>query len=123
VDQGLQAICPGITREGKRCGRPVSEGSAFCHYHDPARAEQRSSAAGVAGRSRPLSESAKLRKTLVDLIGEVRRGETDPKMANAVAVLSNAAIGTLRLDSKIRELEDLEVRLREIEERVAEKGL
>jgi hypothetical protein len=109
-------FCPAITRAGNVCGQRVEEGADFCHRHDPARAEERKRAASKAGKSKPLSESAKIRESILALIEEVKAGDVDPKIANCVAVLSNVAIGTLRLDAKLRELENIEGRLRDLEE-------
>jgi hypothetical protein len=113
--------CPATTLAGDLCGRPVSDDGDFCGYHDPSRAEARSKAASKAGKSIPLSESASLRRDLKKLLKDVLKGEADPKLANAVSVLANSIIGTLRLDQKIRELEDLEVRLRNLEEKTEDR--
>jgi hypothetical protein len=115
--------CPGVTRAGTLCGRPVAEGADFCHYHDPARAEQRRRIASKAGKSKPLSESARLRRGLFALIEEVKSAEVDPKVANTIAVLANSIIGTLRLDSKLRELEDIEIRLKDLERAARQASL
>jgi hypothetical protein len=119
----VRISCPGVTRAGRLCGRPVAEGADFCHYHDPARAEQRRRIASKAGKSRPLSESARLRRGLFALIEEVKAAEVDPKIANTIAVLANSIIGTLRLDSKLRELEDIEIRLRDLERAASQDNL
>ena len=57
------------------------------------------------------------------MIEEVKAQEVDPKIANTIAVLANSIIGTLRLNSKLRELEDIEVRLRDLERGVREGRL
>jgi hypothetical protein len=109
-------FCPARTRAGNLCGRHVIDGGDFCHLHDPARAEERSRLARRAGKSKPLSESGRIRRDVLQLIEEVKAGNVDARVANAVAVLANVALGSLRLDMKIRELEDLEVRIRSLEE-------
>jgi hypothetical protein len=119
----VRISCPGVTRAGRLCGRPVTEGADFCHYHDPARAEQRRQIASKAGKSKPLSESARLRRGLFALIEEVKAAEVDPKVANTIAVLANSIIGTLRLDSKLRELENIEIRLRDLEHAARQESL
>jgi hypothetical protein len=108
--------CPAITRAGERCNRHINAGESFCSQHDPARAEERRRNASRAGRSKPLSESGKIRRDIFVLIEEVRNGEVEPRIANAIAVLANVALGSLRLDMKIRELEDLEARITDLEE-------
>jgi len=119
----VRISCPGVTRAGNLCGRSVAEGADFCHYHDPARAEQRRRIASKAGKSKPLSESARLRRDLFALIEEVKAAKVDPKIANTIAVLANSIIGTLRLDSKLRELEDVEVRLKDLERAARQESL
>jgi hypothetical protein len=64
----------------------------------------------------PLSESSKIRRDILVLIEGVRNGDVEPRIANAIAVLANVALGSLRLDMKIRELEDLEARITDLEE-------
>src|SRR5215218_9168531 len=103
MQQKAQVLtCPAITRTGERCQRHIGEGADFCHLHDPSRADERRVLASKARRSRPLSESAALRKRLTKLLDEVLEGNSNPKVAGAVSVLANAIIGTLRLDVKVR---------------------
>ena len=119
----IKVSCPGVTRAGDLCGRSVPDGADYSHYHDPDRAEQRRTAASKAGKSKPLSESARLRRQLFELLDEVKAQEVEPKIANTAAVLANSIIGTLHLDSKLRELEDIEVRLRHLERTARQESL
>jgi hypothetical protein len=119
LDSGPNSIkvnCPAVTRAGDLCGRPVPSDGDFCYWHDPRRAETRKRAASKAGSTpKPLSESGALRRDVKRLIDEVKQEEVDPKVANSIALLSNVILSSLRLDAKLRELEDLDQRLRDLE--------
>ena len=93
--------CEGLTRDGEPCKAKAVPGSRFCAFHDPAKAE-----AMAAGRKQGGKTSSKARNKpagLVELPAELplatvadvtvcvgavmnglRRGETDPKTANAL---------------------------------------
>jgi|SRR5215207_3818587 len=119
---GLQ--CPAITYAGERCKRYILPGQDFCSQHDPRRADQRRRAAAKAGKvSPPIRESTEIREKILALVEEVRRGDITPPVAHAIAALGNTAISSLRLDLKIRELEDFERRLNDLEANLVENRL
>jgi len=120
--KGLQ--CPAITYAGDRCKRYILPGQDFCSQHDPRRADQRRRAASRAGKaSPPIRESTEIREKIFALFEGVRKGDITPPVAHALAALGNTAISSLRLDLKIRELEDFERRLNDLEANLAEDRL
>jgi hypothetical protein len=115
--------CPAINRKGARCKRYAAPGDDFCSAHDPRRAELRKVAAAKAGRAfHPARESAQIRRRILAMIEEVKRGDIEPQIAYAVSALCNTAIGTLRIDLKVKEMEEIDKRIDELENRLRESG-
>ena len=112
--------CKHMREDGTRCRANTIAGSEFCFFHDPSKAAEREAAqraGGSVGKTAVLSpETPDVRLASVTdvvvllghAINQVRRGEIDPKVANAVGYL----IATL-----LRALEqgDIEKRLAELE--------
>ncbi len=81
-------------------------GKAFCVFHDPEKANDgaRARRAGGIQRSRraavlppttpvsPLASSSDLAFLLADSINRVRRGELDPRIANAIGYLASVQL-------------------------------
>lgn len=92
-------FCQSLKPDGGTCHAPRIAGSDFCFFHDPERSAEREAAqrsGGLRNRMAVLSSTAPdacLQDTqdLVTLlsvtINQVRRGEVDPKVANAVGYL------------------------------------
>ena len=121
-----RTLCKAKKDSGERCkARPLS-GSRYCFFHDPARARERRAAQKRGGKRHKLavlpSETAdfptETANDVVNLLGrtinQVRRGEIDPRIANAVGYLSGIIL-------KAREQGDIEERLAKIE-KVVLKG-
>jgi hypothetical protein len=89
----------GRRHDGEKCrARPIV-GSGYCFFHDPAKAAKRA-AAQSAGDQRiriavlpatapdaRLLDAGDLVNLLADTINQVRRGEIDPRVANAIGYL------------------------------------
>jgi hypothetical protein len=115
--------CPAINKRGEKCKRYAAKGDDFCSAHDPRRVEIRKIAASKAGRAfHPARESAQIRRRILAMVEEVKRGDIEPQVAYAVSSLCNVAINTLRVDLKVRELEEVEKRLDALEGRLSEEG-
>ena len=114
--------CAATKGDGTACGAAALPGSQFCFFHDPAKAaarRQAQSAGGQANRMATLpadapdvtvEDGADVVKLLGATINQVRRGEIDPRVANAVGYLSNivlSATGQRELESRLAELETL----------------
>lgn len=112
--------CVQIKKAGSRCNARRMENSEFCFFHDPARAKERTLAQRAGGsRNRavalpsnipdaPLADTRDVARLVADTINQVRRGEIDPKVANAVGYLAGILVKTL-------ECSDLEARLEVLE--------
>jgi hypothetical protein len=87
--------------------------------HDPAEAEARRNRASkggrTAGRGRPLSDVAEIKKKLSRLAGEVLEGKVDRSDATAVSQIWNCYLRATDLELRAREQDELEQRLTEIE--------
>ena len=114
--------CAATKGDGTACGASALPGSQFCFFHDPAKAaarRQAQSAGGLANKMATLpadapdvkvEDGADVVKLLCQTINQVRRGEIDPRVANAVGYLANiilAAAGQRELETRIAELETL----------------
>ncbi len=113
------AFCAGIKRSGGRCTVSVAPGQTYCHHHDPARASERSRAASRAGRSKPSRELAAIKSLLSDLTDRVLGEEDTKALGTGPAAVANQLINTrlraVELERKIKETEELEARIQELE--------
>ncbi len=115
-------VCAGIKRSGGRCTVSVGPGQEYCHHHDPGRAEERRRSASRAGKSRPSREIAAIKALLSGLAEDVLAGEVETGRAAVANQLINTRLRAVEVERKIRETEELEERLAEIEERLRQEG-
>ena len=114
--------CAATKGDGTACGAAALPGSQFCFFHDPAKAAARrkaQSAGGLANKMATLpadvpdvivEDGADVVKLLGATINQVRRGEIDPRVANAVGYLSNIVLSATdqrELENRLAELETL----------------
>ena len=112
--------CKAKTKQGDQCSALAIDGSDFCFFHDPEKAEDRHRAQSAGGRNGGLktlsstTPDARIEgaddvvSLLSDTINQVRRGDIDPRVANAVGYLANILL-------KAKELGDLEDRIKALE--------
>jgi hypothetical protein len=106
--------------DGKKCQAHAIAGSEFCFFHDPNRAGDRRVAqqtGGLRNKSASLppdTPDIEMRSVsdVVALLGvtlnQVRRGQIDPRIANAVGYLSSTLLKALeigRLEARVSALE------------------
>ena len=115
--------CGFVKPDGKRCRAQLQQGSRFCFFHDPEKDEERRLAGRKGGERGKIAtlpaeapdvvlESAQDVVSLVsETISQVRRGDIDLRIANAVGYLTGIAL-------KAREQGELEDRLKTLEEEV-----
>jgi len=113
--------CEHVGANGHCNGTPRT-GSNFCFFHDPNAEESREAAkkAGGIARSRkaavlaadtfdlPLHSVDDVSKLLAGSINQVRRGEIDPRIANAVGYLSGILLKAMeqgRIDARLEAVE------------------
>jgi hypothetical protein len=98
-----------VKEDGKRCAAHAQVGRKYCFFHDPdTREAQRE--AGRAGGSRPklktlgadapdvaVADVGGVVTLLAETISQVRRGELDPRIGNALGYLSGILLRALEL--------------------------
>ena len=114
--------CVATKRNGTACRAAALPGSRFCFFHSPQHADARRKAQSRGGLANKMAtlpadapdvkveDSAGVVKLLSETINQVRRGEIDPRVANAVGYLANivlAATSQGELESRLAELESL----------------
>ena len=118
--------CDHIKDDQSRCSANALHGSDYCFFHDPSMTAERDAARKKGGEERSrkaavlssetpdkqLSCAADVTALLAETINQVRRGEIDPKVSNAVGYLAAILL-------RARERADLEQRLARLESIVA----
>jgi hypothetical protein len=108
-------VCTGIKRDGTRCTATVEPPQQYCWWHDPANAGKRRRAASRGGKGGGGKEIRDLKKRISNVIEAVLEGSQDRGRA-AVAIQGlNALRSVLELERKIKETDELEARLEELE--------
>ena len=109
-------------KNGDRCGADAQTDKSLCVFHDPARASdgRRARQAGGITRSRvatvlpfdtldhPLGDTNQVSVLLADSISRLRRGEFDPRIANAMGYLASVLLKALesgKLEDRLAHLE------------------
>ena len=110
------ARCAGIKRDGGKCTATVEPPNEYCWWHDPDNAAQRKRAAAKGGKSTGSREIRDLKRRISEVVEAVLGGSQDRGRA-AVAIQGfNALKGVLELERKIREVDELEARIEELEQ-------
>jgi hypothetical protein len=108
--------CAGIKRDSGRCTVVVGPGATHCYAHDPGRAEERKRNASRGGKSKGNSEIADLKAQLRKLAADVLSGDVGRSEAAVVNQILNTRARIIDLERKIREQEELEMRLEALED-------
>ena len=115
----MMPLCAGIKRDGGRCTATVPPSKEYCYQHDPERQEERKRNAARAGKSRPNRELAGIKLLLSELTDRVLGGEGVEPLETGRAAVANQLLNTrlraIEVERKIRETEELEGRLEELE--------
>jgi hypothetical protein len=111
----LSRQCSGITRDGARCTRSVEGPNGLCWLHDPTREQDRRRAASKAGRSKPSRELQGIKQRLSQLADDVLEGTVDKGRAAVAGQLLNYYLRAVAVETKVREVEELEARVSELE--------
>jgi hypothetical protein len=117
------AKCTGITRIGERCRGVAIDGSGYCYAHHPDHAADRRRAARKGGkrggRGRPVVAASEVADQVQDLSDKVLAGDVSRADAAVCAQLLNVKLRALEVGRKLREAEDLEQRLAELEQLIS----
>ena len=108
--------CPAITAKGTHCKGLVKLSNEYCSAHDPSRAEDRRRVASIAGRgNKQGGEIAEVKARLRELAEDVIQGRVDRGKASVAFQGLGVLKGFLELERKVRELDEIEERLAELE--------
>jgi hypothetical protein len=111
----LNRQCPTLKRDGNRCSGSVPEGKYFCWFHDPANSDKRRRAASKGGKGNRSKVSKDLHLLLEDLTERVINGGLEPYPASVAGQLIGVRLRLLEFERKVKETEELEERLAELE--------
>jgi hypothetical protein len=119
--------CEAITQAGSRCRLDATAGATWCYSHDPARVEERRRNARKAGRSggngrAGTSELAGIKRDIRGVLDGVLDGRIDRGAGACAAQLLNVLLRAVELERKIREADELEGRLRDLERALTDTG-
>jgi len=119
----LASKCGANTRGGQPCKGLVRPGNDYCPAHDPSRREARRRAASKAGKSKPgCRELADIKERLSSLAEDVLRGNVDKGDAAVCSQLYNVLLRAIGMELKVKELEEMEAKLGEMEKALKRQG-
>src|SRR5215208_8353329 len=109
--------CSAIKADGARCERIVAGQKEYCFSHDEARSEERAAIAAKGGRSRLGGDLSAIKKDLRQLADDVLAGKQDKGTAAVAAQIFGVLVRANLAELKSREVEELERRIVELEQR------
>jgi hypothetical protein len=118
-------LCTAIKADGQGCRARAQPGQEWCFNHDPRRAEERRANAAAGGRSRSrrrAHEVSRIKKRIGDATDAVLRGELDRKSVAVAFQGFNVLLRVLEVERRIREDDDFEERIAELENRARGNG-
>ncbi len=108
--------CSGITRSGTRCERSAEGSNGLCWAHAPENADKRRRLASKAGKAKPSRELVDVKTRLSDLADDVLTGKIDKGVGAVVSQILNVLLRAVSVEMKVREVEELDHRLEELEQ-------
>ncbi len=114
--------CRQVKTDGTACQATARTGASYCFFHDPEVAAERTAARRAGGLQRsqkavilplespdlPLRDVADVAGLLAITINQVRRGQLDPRVANAVGYLSGILLKAIEIGGIEERLATLE---------------
>ena len=104
--------CLHETKTGMQCKAKAHTGAEYCFFHDPSLSEERSAARKAGGVSRsqkvvlpsntpamPLQTASDVVALLGETINQVRRGELDLRVSNAIGYISGILLCAIEKSS------------------------
>ena len=112
--------CAGKKGDGTPCERIVGSSQEYCYAHDPDYAEERKRAASKAAKSpakgRSTSEIREIKGRLKGLYAAVLEGRAERAAAAVANQIANTQLRAIELERRVRDQEELEGRLDEVED-------
>jgi hypothetical protein len=110
----LSSTCTGTKRDGSPCTLPSNRSSSLCWAHDPANADRRCRGQSRGGKNKPSRELQTIKQRLSDLADDVLADRVDRGNAAVAGQLLNTVIRAVGLELKVKEQQELEVRIDEL---------
>ena len=107
--------CSGFKRDGSRCTATVNPPQTRCWWHDPTNAERRKRAASRGGKGKAGRALKELHALLEDLTKRVIEGKLETSRGAVANQLIGTRIRLLEYERRLKEQEELEGRLEELE--------
>ena len=112
----MTSTCTATKRDGRPCTLPSYGSGGLCWAHDPENAERRRRGQSRGGKSKPSKELVSTKQRLSNLADDVLEGNVDKGVAAVASQILNVYLRSIELERKIRETEELEERIRRLEE-------
>ncbi len=117
----MSGSCTATKRNGDSCTLPAVGREGLCWAHDPKNAEKRRKGQSRGGRGKPTTEIRALKTQLDDLAAGVLAGTVDRGNAVAVNQILNTRARLIELERKVKETEELEERIEQLEQKGGER--
>ena len=115
-------LCSATKRDGERCTLQANAKHGLCWAHDPKNGEARRRRAAMGGKAKASKVTKGLHKLLEDLTKDVISGELDTGRGAVANQLISTRIRLLEFERRVKETEDFEERIAELEARAQEEG-
>jgi hypothetical protein len=112
----LTRTCTATKRDGSPCTLPSYGSGGLCWVHDPKNAARRRRGQSRGGKSKPNKELVSIKQRLSDLADDVLETKVDKGVAAVASQILNVYLRSIELERKIRETDELEERIRRLEE-------
>ena len=116
----MSGACAAKKRDGSPCTLPSNGLGGLCWAHDPKNAERRRRGQSRGGKGKPSREIVGIKSMLRDLAERVLAGEVETGRAAVANQLVNTRLRAVEIERKIREADEMEARIEELE-RAAEE--
>ena len=118
--------CRFTKANGEPCKGTATGPPGLCWAHAPENAEQRRRGASRGGKAKANREIVGIKALLADLTARVLGGEGVEPLETERAAVANQLVGTrlraIELERKIKETDELEARIEELESTAAAEG-
>ncbi len=118
-------LCTAIKANGQGCRARARPGREWCFNHDPRTAEERKANAAAGGKSRSrrqTHEVSRIKRRIGDATDAVLRGDLNSATAAVAFQGFNVLLRVLEVERRIREDDDFEERIAELESHARGNG-
>jgi hypothetical protein len=107
--------CGFVKEDGRPCERIVGAQQSYCYSHDPARQAERKRNAARGGKAKASGQIGRVKAALQALAEDTLEGAVDKGVAAVTNQIWGTYLAAIRTEMKVREIEDLEDRIEELE--------